>query len=217
MQRYRAVTPSLMRPIPSTSPLPVRLDRRRSSSDDRFFEVSPRTWNQEKQPMIAAPCAKLFLGDLSFHCTEQEIENEFLAKGYDTEVKISLDIHGKPRGYGFAAFQTMELATQARDELQGMKLHGRTIRINYAGRFIEDQTPINTLSSPINSVYVRFRTNLDTTFDEACLESFFVVYGTIIDVFIKDVCMVGKFNSFGCLLITFSHFDIPFPFFHFRR
>ena len=109
---------------------------------------------------MAAPCAKLFLGDLSYHCTEGEIVQEFTKKGYDADVKISQDIDGKPRGYGFAELQTIELATQAREELQGMNLHGRRIRINYAGRSIQDQTPMNTLSSPINSVYIRFRTDL---------------------------------------------------------
>ena len=192
MQRYRAVTPSLMRSSPpSTSPLPVRLNRRHSSMD--HFEDAQRSWNHhERKPIVAIPCAKLFLGDLSFHCSEKEIEDEFLAKGYDAEVKISSDIHGKTRGYGFAELKSMELATQARDELQGMRLHGRTIRINYAGRLIQDQTPLNTLTSPINSVYVRFRTDLDVTFDEAYLESFFMSYGAISDVCIKDVCKVGK-------------------------
>jgi len=187
----------MMRPTPpSTSPLPVRLVRQRTSFD--HFENSQRPWtnHHEKQPIVASPCAKLFLGDLSFHCSEKEIENEFLVKGYDAKVKISTDIHGKSRGYGFAELENMEIATQARDELQGMRLHGRILRINYAGRSIQDQTPLNTLTSPINSVYVRFRTDLDITFDEAYLESFFMSCGAINDVCIKDVNKVrSRWNT----------------------
>ena len=143
------------------------------------------------QPITPPPCPKLFLGDLSYHCSEKEIENEFAKKGYEgVHVKIAHDMDGKPRGYGFAYFKTIELATLARDELQGMKWHGRRMRIHYAGRFIEDQTPMNTLSSPINSVYVSFHTDLNIIFDEAYLECFFVSLGSINDVCIKDVCKV---------------------------
>ena len=135
----------------------------------------------------------LFLGDLSFHCTSEEIVNEFTKNGYATTVNIFLDRDGKPRGYGFAHFKSMVLATQARNEMQGkLNLHGRRIRLHYAGRYIEDQTPMNTLKTPINSVYVQFRTTLDIIFDEAYLESFFVSHGTINDVCIKDVREVGN-------------------------
>lgn len=182
MQRFRTKTPSQSRTVS-----PSRSGRQRTSS---FSHQEPRhVSNKEKQPM-AAPCAKLYLGDLSYHCSEEEIYHEFAKKGYNAKINISLDKEGKTRGYGFAEFETNELATQARDDLQGMNLHGRRIRINYAGHLIQDQTPINTLSSPINSVYIRFRSNLDITFDEAYLESFFVSYGTIIDVCIKDIYKV---------------------------
>ena len=142
------------------------------------------------EPIKAVPCARLFLGDLSFHCIDKEVANEFGKKGYPCHVKIAQDMDRKPRGYGFAYFKTIELATLARDALQGIKLHGRRMRIHYAGRFIEDQTPMNLLTSPINSVYIHFRTTLNITFDEAYLESFFVSYGAINDVCIKDVCQV---------------------------
>ena len=142
------------------------------------------------QAITEIPCPKLFLGDLSFHCTEQEIVNEFAKKGYVCNVKIASDLDGKPRGYGFAYFQTIQLATLARQDFQGNKFHGRRMRIHYAGRYIEDQTPMNTLSSPINSVYVRFHTDLNILFDEAYLESFFMSCGVINDVCIKDICKV---------------------------
>ena len=89
------------------------------------------------------------------------------------------------------------LATRANDELQGkMNLHGRLIRIHYAGRCIEDQTPMNTLTTPINSVYVHFHSTLDVQFDEAYLATFFAPHGAINDVCIKDVRKVSK-----CLLV----------------
>ena len=61
--------------------------------------------------ITAIPCAKLFLGDLSFHCMDQEIVHEFAKKGFSCHVKIAFDMDGKPRGYGFAYFKTIELAT----------------------------------------------------------------------------------------------------------
>ena len=156
--------------------------------------------------ITAIPCAKLFLGDLSFHCMDQEIVHEFAKKGFSCHVKIAFDMDGKPRGYGFAYFKTIELATLARNEFQGIKFHGRRMRIHYAGRYIEDQTPMNTLTSPINSVYVRFQTDLNVLFDEAYLESFFMSYGVINDVCIKDICKVlNTLFSLIVVCITFLY------------
>ena len=155
------------------------------------------------------PCTKLFLGDLPFHCTPKEIVDEFSKHGYYVTSVIIF------RGYGFAHFKTTMLATSAHDELQGkMNLHGRLIRIHYAGRYIEDQTPMNTLTTPINSVYVHFHTTLDVQFDEAYLATFFAPHGAINDVCIKDVREVSKclfvlilpvvvFLSFSCGSIFF--------------
>ena len=110
---------------------------------------------------------RLYLGDLPYHCTPQEILEVFSQVGYAINCTMF-------EGFGFAYFQTTMLATKARTELQGkLKLHGRTMRINFAGRYILDQTPINMLTIPINSVYVHFHTTLHVQVNEAFLSTFF--------------------------------------------
>ena len=171
---------------------------RDTSTSGRMKDHQHSSSTMRKQSTVfQKPCTKLFLGDLSFHCTPEELVNEFSKYGFSTTVTVFRDDAGKPRGYGFAHFKSMILATKAREALQGkMNLHGRRIRIHNAGRFIEDQTPMNTLTSPINSVYVYFRTTLNIIFDEAYLATFFASHGTINDVCIKDVHEVGIWIMF---------------------
>ena len=169
------------------------------------------------------PCDTLLLRHLSYHCFPTEVAAEFAKKGCLCRVQIAVDNHGKPLGYGFAYFNTIPLATLALDEFQGIKFHGRKMHIRYAGRLIEDQTPMNTLSSPIITVYVRFHTDLLIKFDEEFLETFFVSCGTINDVCIKDVrkvqiiallVVVFLCNCLTDLFVLFSHgyIDIPTDF-----
>ena len=155
------------------------------------------------------PSNKLYLGDLPFKCTPQEIEGIFYEHGYATMVIVF-------HGFGFAHFHTTMLAREAHDELQGkIHLFGRTLRIHYAGRFITDQTPINTLTSPINSVYVHFRTNSDVHVDEAFLTAFFAPYGTVIDVCIKDVRKVSVWMIYFSLYVSIVVFFSSHHYYHY--
>ena len=148
------------------------------------------------------PFNTLYLGDLPFACTPQRIVKAFRELGYAVTVKVVFR-------FGFAHFKTNHLATKAHDELQNkIIMNGRTIRICYAGHSIMDRTLINTLTSPINSVHVRFHTTSDIIcVDEALLKAFFVPYGTIIDVCIIEVsvCLLFLFSSMLLLLLLSCH------------
>lgn len=77
---------------------------------------------------------KIYIGNLEFGLTEEELKSAIEAKGVAVqEVRIVKDkFSGRSKGFGFAEFETPELAQAAIDALNGQELNGRTLRVNKA-------------------------------------------------------------------------------------
>ena len=75
---------------------------------------------------------KLFIGNLSFRATEDELTEVFSQHGKLEEVKIILDREtGRSRGFAFVTF-TDEIAAKAALALDGAAINGRDIRVSIA-------------------------------------------------------------------------------------
>ena len=75
---------------------------------------------------------KLFVGNLAFQATEEDLQEAFGAYGHIQEAKIILDRDtGRSRGFAFVTFSSAEAADAAL-ALDGQDLCGRTIRVNIA-------------------------------------------------------------------------------------
>ena len=76
---------------------------------------------------------KLFVGNLSFNVTENDLNDAFAAYGTVTETNLMMDrATGRPRGFGFVTMSTDEEAQKAIDALNGKELDGRAITVNVA-------------------------------------------------------------------------------------
>ena len=76
---------------------------------------------------------KLFVGNLSFNTTENDLQDAFAAHGTVMEANLMTDrMSGKPRGFGFVTMSSPEEAQKAIDALHGRDLDGRTITVNVA-------------------------------------------------------------------------------------
>ena len=77
--------------------------------------------------------AKLFVGNLSFNITENDLQDAFAAHGTVVETNLMLDrVSGKPRGFGFVTMSTPEEAQKAIEALNGAELDGRALTVNVA-------------------------------------------------------------------------------------
>ncbi len=73
---------------------------------------------------------KLYVGNLSFNSTEDDVRDAFSAHGTVTSVNLIMDREtGRPRGFGFVE---MENADAAIDALNGHQLEGRALNVNIA-------------------------------------------------------------------------------------
>ena len=76
---------------------------------------------------------KLFVGNLSFEVTENELQDLFAQHGTVTEVNLMLDrATGRSRGFAFVTMATDEAAQAAVGALNGRELKGRALTVNVA-------------------------------------------------------------------------------------
>jgi RNA recognition motif-containing protein len=76
---------------------------------------------------------KLFVGNLSFDITENDLQDAFAAHGTVLEANLMLDrVSGRPRGFGFVTMSTPEEAQNAIQALNGRDLGGRALTVNVA-------------------------------------------------------------------------------------
>jgi cold-inducible RNA-binding protein len=76
---------------------------------------------------------KLFVGNLSFNTTENDLQDTFAAHGTVLEANLMMDrVSGRPRGFAFVTMGTPEEAQAAISALNGVALDGRNLTVNEA-------------------------------------------------------------------------------------
>ncbi len=77
--------------------------------------------------------AKLFVGNLSFSVTENDLQDAFAAHGTVIEANLMVDrATGRPRGFAFVTMSTPEEAQKAITAMHGKELAGRALTVNIA-------------------------------------------------------------------------------------
>ena len=76
---------------------------------------------------------KLFVGNLSFNTTENDLNDAFAAHGTVTETNLMMDrMTNRPRGFGFVTMSTPEEAQKAIAAMNGKEIDGRALTVNVA-------------------------------------------------------------------------------------
>jgi len=76
---------------------------------------------------------KLFVGNLSFKITENDLQDAFAAHGSVVETNLMMDrMSGRPRGFAFVTMSSEEEAQKAIEALNGKELDGRALTVNVA-------------------------------------------------------------------------------------
>ena len=76
---------------------------------------------------------KLFVGNLSFNTTENDLNDAFAAHGTVTETNLMMDREtGRPRGFGFVTMSSADEANKAIEALNGKDMDGRALTVNIA-------------------------------------------------------------------------------------
>ncbi|KAI8096207.1 uncharacterized protein BX664DRAFT_54705 [Halteromyces radiatus] len=115
------------------SPRRRRYSRSRSPRDRRSSRRSAE--KKELHGTRDAPEPSRFIGvfGLNMHTRERDLEDVFGKFGPLDKVTVVYDHRAKrSRGFGFVNFVNQDDATRARDELNGIEIDGRKVRVDYA-------------------------------------------------------------------------------------
>src|ERR1051325_1521444 len=76
---------------------------------------------------------KLYVGNLSFNISENDLNDAFAAFGTVTEANLMMDrATNRPRGFGFVTMSSAEEAQKAIEGMNGKDLDGRALTVNIA-------------------------------------------------------------------------------------
>ena len=76
---------------------------------------------------------KLFVGNLSFNTTENDLQDAFAAHGTVVEANLMTDrMTGRSRGFAFVSMSNADEAQAAINALHGSSLDGRPLTVNVA-------------------------------------------------------------------------------------
>jgi cold-inducible RNA-binding protein len=101
------------------------------SKPDRGHARKPRAILKKKK--YHGMNNKLFVGNLSFNTTENDLQDAFAAHGTVLEANLMMDrATGRPRGFAFVTMSTEEEAQKAISALNGANMDGRNLTVNVA-------------------------------------------------------------------------------------
>jgi cold-inducible RNA-binding protein len=84
---------------------------------------------------------RLFVGNLSYQTTENDLQDHFAPAGAVTSVNLMIDkVTGRSRGFAFVEFATPEEATKAVEQFHNKEFQGRMLTVNIA-RPREERAP----------------------------------------------------------------------------
>jgi cleavage stimulation factor subunit 2 len=82
---------------------------------------------------MGSPGRVIFIGNISFDLSEQQITDVFKDIGPIISFKLMFDREtGKPRGFAFCEYADMETANSAIRNLNGYEINGRVLKVDYA-------------------------------------------------------------------------------------
>lgn len=77
--------------------------------------------------------SKLYVGNMSFQTSEDELRAHFEQFGSVTDVYVAMDkFTGRPRGFAFVTMGTADEAKVAIEKTHGVELGGRALQVNEA-------------------------------------------------------------------------------------
>jgi len=76
---------------------------------------------------------KMYVGNLSFDTTKQNLETLFAQHGAVTDVHLPTDREtGRPRGFAFVTMGSAQAMDKAIKGINGTEVDGRTLKVNEA-------------------------------------------------------------------------------------
>jgi len=130
-------------------------------------------WSQRDPSLRKSGAGNVFVKNLDPNIDNKALYDTFSLFGNILSCKVSSDINGKSRGYGFVHYETEEAATQAISKVNGMQIGEKTVEVSlFLARNDRDTPDVKNFSN----LYVK---HFPTEWDEEKIKELFSPLGTV--------------------------------------
>ena len=107
----------------------VNIDKSTPRNQNAARENRANTFGDKQSP----PSSVLFVGNLSFNVSEDQVWEAFSEHGDVKSVRLPTDRDsGRPKGFGYVEFSDIDSAKKAHSAMQGQDIDGRTLRLDFS-------------------------------------------------------------------------------------
>ncbi|KFZ19199.1 hypothetical protein V502_03783, partial [Pseudogymnoascus sp. VKM F-4520 (FW-2644)] len=155
--------------------------------EDRGEGTRPNT----RPPMDLQPTNAIYIGNLLFEATPQDLEREFSAYGDIVSCRVAQDARGLSKGFGYIEFKDIESARNAIEQRNQTIFEGRRLIVNYMAKTRNTVKPKNPPSKTL------FIGNLAFEMTDADLNKLFRDIANVIDVRVAIDRRTGQPRGFA--------------------
>ncbi|KFY06481.1 hypothetical protein V491_08598, partial [Pseudogymnoascus sp. VKM F-3775] len=154
-------------------------------------DIVDGTRPNSRPPLDLQPTNAVYVGNLLFEVTPQDLEREFAAYGDIVSTRIAQDARGLSKGFGYIEFKDVESARNAIEQRNQTIFEGRRLIVNYMAKTRNTVKPKNPPSKTL------FIGNLAFEMTDADLNKLFRDIANVIDVRVAIDRRTGQPRGFA--------------------
>ncbi|XP_005092717.1 poly(U)-binding-splicing factor PUF60 isoform X2 [Aplysia californica] len=152
----------------------------------------------QRQQALALMC-RIYVGSINFEIKEDTIKQAFIPFGPIKSVNLSWDpITNKHKGFAFIEYEVPEAAQLALEQMNGVMIGGRNIKVGRPSNMPQAQPIIEQLGQEAKNFNRIYITSIHADLTENDIKSVFEAFGKIKTCeLVQDPAKVGKHKGFG--------------------
>ncbi|BFY98530.1 hypothetical protein BsWGS_01569 [Bradybaena similaris] len=152
----------------------------------------------QRQQALALMC-RVYVGSINFEIKEDTIKQAFLPFGPVKSVNLSWDpITNKHKGFAFIEYEVPEAAQLALEQMNGVMIGGRNIKVGRPSNMPQAQPIIEQLGQEAKNYNRIYVTSIHPDLTENDIKSVFEAFGKIVSCELaQDPTKQGKHKGYG--------------------
>ncbi|XP_069140356.1 poly(U)-binding-splicing factor PUF60-like isoform X2 [Argopecten irradians] len=152
----------------------------------------------QRQQALALMC-RIYVGSINFEIKEDTIKQAFLPFGPIKSVNLSWDpVTNKHKGFAFIEYEIPEAAQLALEQMNGVMIGGRNIKVGRPSNMPQAQPIIEQLAEEAKNYNRIYIASIHTDLTETDIKSVFEAFGKIVTCkIISDNPKGGKHKGYG--------------------
>ncbi|KRY58471.1 Poly(U)-binding-splicing factor PUF60, partial [Trichinella britovi] len=156
---------------------------------------------QQKLAMYAQALslmARVYIGSISFELREETVKGAFQVFGPIKSINMSWDpITGHHKGFAFLEYEVPEAATLAQDQMNGVLIGGRNIKVGRPSNMPQAQPIIESIIEEAKLHHRIYVSSIHPDLTESDVKSVFEAFGNIINVDLPKGQLHGKHKGYA--------------------